>query len=62
MILERDPSDPRRRKAMEMWWLIGVEIARSIDNYKGCFLSRFRSSGCMPSDLILHLDVLQLKM
>ena len=57
-ILKRDPSDLRKRKALEMRWLIGVEIARSIDDYENCFISRFRSSGRMPSDLIFHLDVL----
>ena len=42
------------------WWLVGVEIARSIDNYKGCFLSRSNSLGRMPSDPILQAVCLQI--
>ena len=34
------------------WWLIGVKVARSIDNYRGCFLSRSRFSDRMPSNHI----------
>ena len=41
------------------WWLIGVEVARSIDDYEGCFLSRPRSLGRMPSDPILQAVCLQ---
>ena len=46
------------------WWLVGVEVARSIDDYKGCFLSRPRSSGRVPSDPIfqaVYLQVLSFK-
>ena len=41
------------------WWLIRVEVARSINNYKACFLSRPRSSSQMSSNLIFQAICLQ---
>ena len=36
------------------WWLVGVEVARSIDNYEGYFLSRPGSLSRMPSNPIFQ--------